>query len=29
MKGDSRMEAFIILGFVAIVGFGLIKNRRA
>ena len=30
MKGDNRMEAFLILGgFVAIVGFGLIKNRRA
>ena len=29
MKEDNRMEAFLILGFVAIVGFGLIKNRRA
>lgn len=29
MKGDNRMEVFLILGFVAVVGFGLIKNRRA
>lgn len=29
MKGDNRVEVFVILGFVAVVGFGLIKNRRA
>lgn len=29
MKGDSTMEAILVVGFVAIVGFGLIKNRRA
>lgn len=28
MKGDNRMEVFLILGFVTVVGFGLIKNRR-
>lgn len=29
MKGENEMEVILVIGFVAIVGFGLIKNRRA
>lgn len=28
-KGENKMEVIFIIGFVAVIGFGLIKNRRA